>query len=183
MLWRDLDNSLPPAPDVPGLTWSRLQKEGLPELLRADPSLQVRALKARFDSGQICQAGYMSGELVHFRWQAAKDTHLEYLSKTFSLQHGDILDDLAFTRPDCRRLGINGASFLKGLHHARQQGYIRAVTLVAVWNRRVWQASVNRLGFQISGVVGYWNLGLAKLHFCRGDLVLHKKRGFYLPLK
>jgi GNAT superfamily N-acetyltransferase len=182
VLCRDLTNTLPSVPEIPGLAWSQLQKKDMKQLLEIDPGLSLKQLQIRLDEGQECLLCRMSNNLVHFRWRIIRDTRLPYLDKDFRLATGDILDDLAFTHPDYRRLGINTASFVHGLQDARQQGFRRTVTLVAVWNRHVWQFSTNRLGFKPAGVAGFWNLGVTKLHFSKGDLHLHPKRGYFLPL-
>lgn len=173
-----------PLPDVPvheSIYWRPLKEAEIPQVQAINPATSDAEVRRRLGEGQECLLYWIEESLVHYRWFTKQPAYLPHLGKTICPLKGDFLSLTAFTHPAFRGRGIASFSFIRALHHARDQGLTRSIGIVPWWNVPSIRAHWEKTGRTFAGTVGYWNVGLRKIHFTTGDVSLDESGNVFVP--
>jgi hypothetical protein len=108
---RDLQQDDPTPPSQPGIVVRQLQAADKDALLHgADPGRTWEALRARFDSNDLCFAALdEQGRALHTRWVTLTGAYLPELDNYFVPGADAAYAYDAYSRPDARRRGLDAA--------------------------------------------------------------------------
>ena len=177
----DLRLPLPEIPVHESMRWTSLTREEAPKVQAINPSMSEAEVRRRLGEGQECLLYWIEGSLVHYRWFTKQPAYFPYLGKTVCPQEGDLLSSGSFTHPAFRRRGIASYSFISMLHRARDQGSMRNVGIMDWWNAISFHVHWENTPFTLVGTIGYWNVGLRKIHFTTGDVSLDESGNVFAP--
>lgn len=157
---------LPASPD-PASRWDRLQGPALDELFEINPLLEREEVRLREESGMLCFACRIGGEIVHYRWYATDALWLPFLGLRWIPEVGDYTTLDVFTTPKMRNRGFHKRFSIEGLSRARARGFRRSVSFVAWWNGPS-LAVLDSLGFRSVGSATLWRLAPVSVHTATG---------------
>ncbi len=158
---------------TPAFEWERLAEHTHGELLDANAELDPDQIRGRMRDGQVCYVCRADGRIIHYRWYVSEPAWLPFLRTTWYPEVGDYTVFGAFTHPDFRRRGVNGALLQQGLARARELGLRRVVSFIADWNEPSLRAT-RHAGLEQTGTVTLWTLGIRRWHSYSGSARITK---------
>lgn len=175
-----LDRAALPADADAGSRWEVLRGRALDALIGINPLLERREVRRRAESGMLCYACRVDGEIVHYRWYATGAVWLPFLGLRWVPEKGDYTALDVFTVPGMRNRGLHKRFSVEGLDRARAAGLRRAVAFVAWWNGPS-LAVLDRMGFRTAGSATLWRLAPFTLHTATGRVRIRERELRVLP--
>jgi hypothetical protein len=181
VLVRDLTLPLPDVPTNPGLRWTPLTVDDIPEVHALNPAITEHEIRERLDNNQTGLLGWLDNTLAYYRWEAHGPIYLPYLGLTFRPRPADYFGVDSFTRPACRGRGIHSIGTLAALHRARALNCQRSCSLTAWWNMPSLRINTLKAGRVHVGQVGFWSVGIERRYFATGAARLVRPDGRSRP--
>lgn len=146
---------------------SLLKAVGLPRYATFRPGSNLEALRHRLGRGESCFVMEVGGQIAHACWIAARRTRIDYLECEVDLPSDTCYAYNAYTYPALRGRGIAGARVRRMEPELIRMGYRRAMAVVGPENYRAIYFNT-AAGYQIVGVMGYYQFGPWRRYFCKG---------------
>lgn len=175
---RDLDEPLPdPGAGDPVYRAREATAAELAALRRGcAPSRSNDTLRERFRRGDLCFVVEGPDGIGHTRWVTGEPPYVPEVRRNLVLAPGDAYFYDGFTRPDARRLGLDGVARRAIFRALRDQGFRRALSYVRTdnpaglraasrWQRRAGTIRYLRLGRRTTRLFGL--ASIAPLSFSR----------------
>jgi RimJ/RimL family protein N-acetyltransferase len=157
-------------PDLP-LRLEALNENAVDALVALRPSLYSNTqISERLREGHLAFLGRIDGAIVHARWIFVGSVHLPYLGHRLVLGPGEGYLDEVFTVPAWRHRGVEFAAAVAMHAVLHTSGFRRILCSIASWNRPP-QRVAEKLGYEIVGACGYWNVLGYKKSFQSGAVV------------
>jgi len=160
----------PSAPDIAAPSPIRiavLAYEDIDAYLAFRPEESGAEIRSRFSRGHLCFAAWHEGQIVHAAWGATHRAPIDYLSREIELGSDEVFVFDAFTATASRGRNLSPLRALAMGHHYRDRGFRRVLTAVLPENR-TGLGTLEKIGTQPVGLIGYIGVGSWRWHFCRG---------------
>jgi hypothetical protein len=162
--------------DLPAV-YEELQERHIAQLATLRSDLTESRVRAELEAGHECTVGVVDGEILHCRWGSCHPVRIASLGLTLCPQPGDWISFGIYTRPHGRGRHLYGAIAVQEMIRRRDQGFTRAIGMIAWWNRPS-RRTAHVVGWEAVGEVTRLGLPPVIWHRARGAAYVEGDRLF-----